>query len=134
MLTMKQQLKLFVVRWVVNSLALWIAVRILSTGDFASTSAGFATFLLAGLVFSVINTLLRPIIIILALPAILLTLGLFMLVVNGIVVYIALKLVPSIHMTFVGAIGAGIIISLANYVLSGIIERYKRPKEFISVN
>ena len=125
---------LFVVRWMINSLALWIAVRLLSTGDFASTSAGFATFILAGLVFSIVNALLRPFIVVLALPAILLTLGLFMLVVNGIVVYLALKLIPSIHMTFIGAIMTGIIISLANYVLSGIIERYRRPKEFIDVH
>ena len=125
---------LFVVRWMINSLALWIAVRLLSTGDFASTSAGFATFILAGLVFSIVNALLRPFIVLLALPAILLTLGLFMLVVNGIVVYLALKLIPSIHMTFIGAIMTGIIISLANYVLSGIIERYRRPKEFIDVH
>lgn len=130
---MKNQFMLFVVRWVLSSTALWMSVRVLSEGDFASTSAGFATFLLAGLVFSIINALLRPIIIILSLPAILLTLGLFMLVVNGVVVYIALKLIPSIHMTFIGAILTGIVISLANYVVSGIIERYKRPKEFIDV-
>ncbi len=131
---MKRQFMFFVLRWVVNSVALWIAVRLLSTSDFASTSAGFATFLLAGFMFSLVNVLLRPFIIVLALPAILLTLGLFMLVVNGIVVYIAIKLVPSIHMSFIGAIMSGIIISLANYVLSGIIERYRRPKEFINVN
>ena len=64
---------LFVVRWMINSLALWIAVRLLSTGDFASTSAGFATFILAGLVISIVNALLRPFIVVLALPAILLT-------------------------------------------------------------
>ncbi len=131
---MKRQFRLFLVRWGVNSLALWIAVRVLSTGDFASTSSGFATFLLAGLAFSIVNALLRPFIIVLALPAILLTLGLFMLVVNGVIVYLAIRLVPSIEMTFIGAILTGIVISLANYVLSGIIERYKRPKEFIDVH
>ncbi len=134
-LMMKRQFTLFLVRWVINSLALWIAVRILSTGDFASTSAGIATFLFAGFVFSIVNALLRPLIIILALPAILLTLGLFMLVVNGVIVYIALKLTPSIHMPFFpGAILTGIVVSLTNYVLSGIIERYKRPKEYIDAH
>ncbi len=128
---MKRQFMLFVLRWFVNSLALWIAVRLLASGDFASTTAGFATFLFAGLVLSLVNAILRPIIIILALPAILLTLGLFMLVVNGMVVYIALKLAPQIDITFIGAILTGIVVSLANYVLSGIIERYKRPKEFL---
>jgi len=128
---MKSQFGLFLVRWLVNSLALWIAVRILSSGDFASSSAGIATFLLAGLVFSLVNVVLRPIIVILSLPAILLTLGLFMLVINGIMVYVALMLVPSIEITFVGAILAGMVISLTNYVLSGIIESYRKQQRSI---
>lgn len=125
---MKSQFGLFLVRWLFNSIALWIAIRILSTGDFASSSAGLATFLLAGLVFSLVNVILRPIIVILSLPAILITLGLFMLVVNGIMVYIAISLVPSIKITFLGAILAGMVVSLTNYVLSGIIESYRKQQ------
>lgn len=84
--------------------------------------------MLAGLVFSLVNALLRPVIIILSLPAILLTLGLFMLVINGIMVYIALALIPHIEITFVGAILAGMIVSLTNYALSGIIESYRQKR------
>lgn len=119
---MRQQFALFLLRWLINSLALWVAIRVLSTSDFASSTAGMATFLLAGLVFSLVNALLRPIIVILSLPAILLTLGLFMLVINGIMVYIAVALVPSIEISFIGAILAGMIVSLTNYALSSIIE------------
>lgn len=127
---MKRQFTQFIVRWLVNSVALWVAVRVLSTGDFASSSAGFATFLLAGLALSLVNALLRPIIVILSLPAILLTLGLFMLIVNGVLVYIAIALVPAIKIDFFpGAILAGMVVSLANYVMSGIIERYSYRKE-----
>lgn len=93
------------------------------------SDSGFATFLFAGFMLSLVNALLRPIIIVLSLPAILLTLGLFMLVVNGIVVYLAITFVPQIHMTFIGAILTGMIVSLTNYVFSGIIEQYQRPKE-----
>lgn len=128
---MKSQFGLFLVRWLCNSLAIWIAIRILSTGDFASSSAGAATFLFAGLVFSLVNVILRPIIVILSLPAILLTLGLFTLVINGVMVYIALALVPSIKVTFLGAILAGMVISLTNYVLSGIMESYRKQQRGI---
>lgn len=122
---MRAQFGFFLVRWLINSLALWVAVRVLaSTSDFASSSAGLATFLLAGLVFSIVNVLLRPMIVILSLPAILLTLGLFMLIINGILVYVALALVPSIEITFLGAVLAGMIVSLTNYVLSSILEAY----------
>ncbi|MFZ2494875.1 MAG: phage holin family protein [Candidatus Saccharimonadales bacterium] len=128
---MKKQFAMFLLRWLVNSAALWAAVRILSTGDFASSSSGFATFLLAGLALSLVNVLLRPIIVILSLPAILLTLGLFMLVVNGLLVYIAIALVPAIKIDFFpGAILAGMIVSVANYVLSGIMDRYT-TREYI---
>lgn len=125
---MKQQFTFFLLRWLINSVAIWVAVAILSTGDFATSSAGLATFLLAGLVFSVVNVLLRPILVILSLPAILLSLGLFMLVINGIMVYVALALIPSIDITFVGAILAGMIVSLTNYVLSSIIESYRQKR------
>lgn len=127
---MKQQFSFFVLRWFINSIALWIAVRILSSGDFASTTAGFTAFLVTGLLLSIVNATLRPIIVILALPAILLTLGLFMLVVNGILVGIAIALVPSIQVTPIGAVLTGMVVSLANYVVSGIMERYSYPKEF----
>ncbi len=128
---MKHQFYFFLVRWLINSLAIWVAVTVLATGDFASSTAGFAAYLLAGLLFSIVNVLLRPIIIILSLPAILLTLGLFMLVINGILVYVALMLVPNIEITFVGAILAGMIISLTNYVLSSIIESYRHKRSYI---
>lgn len=128
---MKQQFYFFLVRWLINSLAMWVAVSVLATGDFATSTAGFATYLLAGLVFSIVNVLLRPIIIILSLPAILLTLGLFMLVINGLLVYLALALIPSIDITFIGAILAGMIVSLTNYVLSSIIESYRHKRSYI---
>ena len=79
-------------------------------------------FLLAGLIFSVINSILRPIIIILSLPAILVTLGLFILVVNGLMVYISLILTPGVQMSFLNSILTGIILSLINYIVSSVLE------------
>lgn len=126
---MKKQFSIFIIRWVLNSFALWIAIRLLSTGEFADSSAGFMTYLFAGLILSVVNTLIKPIVIILSLPAIILSLGFFMLIVNGFMVYLALSLVHGIHVTFFGAILAGMILSLTNYVLSGILELRKPSKE-----
>lgn len=120
---MKQQLLVFVIRWVLNTLGLWVAVRIFGTGySEAELTAGIWAFLLAGLIFSIVNTVLRPVVIILALPAILLTLGLFTIVVNGFMVYISLLLIPALKMTFVHSILTGIILSLVNYIVSSTIE------------
>ncbi len=120
---MRKQFAVFLIRWLLNSFGLWVAVRLLGSGySDAHIEASVAGFLLAGLIFSIINTILRPIIVILSLPAILLTLGLFMLVVNGIMVYVSLKLAPGFHMTFVNSILTGMILSLINYIVSSLLE------------
>jgi len=119
---MKKQFSTFVIRWLVNSLGLWVAVRLLGTGyNNIDVTAGIFGFLMAGLIFSIVNSILKPIVVILSLPAILLTLGLFMLVVNGLMVYFSLMLAPGISMTFFNSILAGIILSLINYVVSAIL-------------
>lgn len=116
---MKKNLLIFVIRWLFNSLGLWIAVRLLGTGyDNIHVSVGIVGFLFAGLIFSIINSVLKPFVIILSLPAILLTLGLFIIIVNGLMVYISLKLTPGISMTFLNSILTGIILSLINYIVS----------------
>lgn len=118
---MRKQFALFLLRWVANSFGLWLASRLLS-GSFHDTDATLKTFLPAGLVLSLLNSILRPIIVVLSLPAIVLTLGLFTLVVNGVIVYITLKLVPGVDISFVGSIVTGLLISLINYAISGILE------------
>lgn len=91
-------------------------------------SEGAALFLIAGFVLSLVNVLLKPIIVILSLPAILLTLGLFTLVVNGFMVYLAAMLVPNIEIGFWAAVLAGMIISLINYVLTSLFD-IRRPDQ-----
>jgi putative membrane protein len=127
---MRKQFGIFLVRWVLNSFGLWVAVRLLGTGySDAEVNAGFGLFLIAGLIFSVINSILRPVVVILSLPAILITLGLFVLVVNGIMVYISLRLVPGLHMTFWHSILTGMILSLVNYIVSSVMELRVQKRE-----
>jgi len=120
---MAQQFLFFLVRWVFNSLGLWVAARIFNGhGVTFDESQGLALFLMLGFVLSLINVILKPIIVILSLPAILLTLGLFTLIVNGFMVYVAGQLVPGFQITFWTAVLAGMIISLINYVLTSLID------------
>lgn len=129
---MKRQFAIFLLRWLLNSFGLWVAVRLLGTGySNAQVDANVTAFLLAGLIFSIINTVLRPIIVILSLPAILLSLGLFILVVNGVMVYVSLKLAPGLQMTFVNSILTGMILSLINYIVSSALEIGARRKETV---
>ena len=126
---MREQFIFFLVRWLFNSLGLWVAGRIFNGHGITYNEAdGLALFLVLGFVLSIINVILKPIIVILSLPAILLTLGLFTLIVNGFMVYLAGQLVPNFDITFWTAVLAGMIVSLINYVLTNLIDLQTRGK------
>lgn len=111
---------LFMLRWLMCSLGLWIAVRLFGHEDLDSTGASVATFLLAGLIFSFVNSILKPIITILSLPFVIVTLGLFMLVINGLMVWLAIAIAPNLEMSFGWSVVSGIILSLVNYLINEI--------------
>jgi putative membrane protein len=112
----------FLVRWLVCSLGLWIAAAILSSSISYGSRVG--VIIIAGLVLAIINAVLKPLLVILSLPAILLSLGLFMVVINGLTVFLVSKLYTPLHITnFGAAIVAGIIIGLVNYLVTAILEK-----------
>ncbi len=112
-------------RWLVCSLGLWVAAGLL--GHSVSYSNHISVIIVAGLLLAIINAVLKPMLIILSLPAILVTIGLFMLVINGFTVYIASRLYHPLHITnFGAAILTGIIIGLVNYLVTAILEERKK--------
>lgn len=127
---MRKQFSVFVVRWLLSSFGLWLAVRVFGTGySDAQIDSGMIAFLGAGLIFSVVNTVLKPIVVILSLPAILLTLGLFTIFVNGFMVYISMLFVPDLQMKFFHAVLTGIVLSLINYIVSSYVELRRLEQE-----
>jgi putative membrane protein len=111
----------FLVRWVVCSLGLWIAAGLL--GSRVEYGSNFRVILVAGLILALVNAIIRPLVVILSLPAILFTLGIFMLFINGFMVFLVSKLYPSLEITsFWVAILAGMIIGLVNYLVTAILE------------
>lgn len=126
---MKNQFGVFLLRCLLNSFGLWVAVRVFGTGyTDRDLQAGLWVFVVAGVVFSVVNALLKPLVVVLSLPAILLTLGLFTVIVNGFMVYVALALSPGITMTFWHSVLAGMVLSLINYIVSTTIEVRKTKR------
>ncbi|HWZ65695.1 MAG TPA: phage holin family protein [Patescibacteria group bacterium] len=120
---MKQQFSQFLLRWALNGFGLWIAARLLAGHGFMyDAGQGLSLFFFAGLVLSIVNVILKPIVVILSLPAILLTLGLFTFIVNGSMVYLVGRLVPGLEVHFWAAVLAGMVISLINYVLTSLLD------------
>lgn len=114
----------FALRWLVCSLGLWIAAGLLSRS--VSYDNRLMVIVVAGFILAVINALIRPLLVLVSLPVILLTLGLFMLVVNGLTVWLASVLYRPLEITnFGAAIITGIIIGLVNYLVTAILEEQK---------
>lgn len=111
----------FLVRWFVCSLGLWIAAGLL--GSRITYNSQLGVIIVAGLILAAVNAVIKPIVIIFSLPAILFTLGLFMIVINGLMVYLVSKLYAPLHVTnFGAAMLAGMVIGLVNYLVTTILE------------
>lgn len=119
----------FILRWIVTSFGLWLAIRLFGIGDSTPDAvAETSVFLTAGLILSIINIFIKPIVSFISLPITILTLGLFTLIINGLMVYWALQLTPGITITFWSAVLAAIVIGLINYVINETLGALKASK------
>lgn len=118
---MKKPFSRFLIRWFVCGLGLWIAAGLL--GDVISYDRRLGVIIISGLILALVNTVIKPIVIILSLPAILFSLGLFMIVINGLMVMLVSKVYTQLHVTnFWAAILAGMVIGLVNYLVTTVLE------------
>jgi putative membrane protein len=110
--------KRFLQSWLLNTLAVLVAVYVLPGLRFADNS--FWTPFVVALILGILNAFIRPIMMFLALPLLILTLGLFTLVINALLLYFVGWLlkghfqVDSFGSAFLGAI----LISLVNMILN----------------
>ncbi|HSM56138.1 MAG TPA: phage holin family protein [Candidatus Sulfomarinibacteraceae bacterium] len=74
------------IRWVVNAIALWVAVQIVPGLEHVGETG--LSLLLIALIFGLVNALVRPIIMLLTCPLIVLTMGLFILIINAVMLSI----------------------------------------------
>ena len=104
--------------WVVNAVAL-IALPYVFSGIHV---ADFKTAMIAALVLGLINTLIRPILVLLTLPATILTLGLFIFVINGLLFWFVGSFIEGFVVGgfWAGVFGA-IIYSLISWALSALL-------------
>ena len=109
-----------VAAWIVNALALLALPYVVSSIQVA----GFGTALLVAVVLGLINTLLRPLLILLTLPVTLLTLGLFIFVINALLFQLAGYLVDGFNVGgFWPAVLGSLAYSLISWLLSAIFLR-----------
>ena len=108
------------IRLIITTIAVLITdllLRGVSLGDMSETN-GLLTALLTAAVLGLLNAVLKPLLVFFTLPVTVMTLGLFLLVINGVIVLIAAKLVPSFHVkNFWWALGFSLVLSFVQGVL-----------------
>jgi putative membrane protein len=107
-------------RILINAAALWVAVRFVPGIAYTGTPL---MLLCVAIVFGVVNTVVKPIVILLSIPAVLLTLGLFLLVINALMLWLTGWLSTALGLGFhVEGLGAAflgaIVVSLVSWTLS----------------
>ena len=110
----------FLVRLIVNAIALWVATALVPGVTY---EGGWPPFVVVALIFGVINATLRPLTKLLTCPLILLTLGLFALVVNGLMLWLTSTLASSLgigfHVSgFWSAFFGALVVSIVSALLS----------------
>jgi putative membrane protein len=107
----------FMIRWLLNCAGLYVASQVVSG---LKVRDNLIVFLAGGAVLSLVNSLLKPVVTLLSFPFVLTSFGLFMLVINGLMLMIASLIVPGIDVRggIWTAIVAGVMIGLTNYFLS----------------
>jgi putative membrane protein len=86
------------------------------------TADGALSALAAAFVLGLVNAVIRPIFILLTLPITVLTLGIFLLVINGLLLWMAAGIVPGFHVNgFFGAVAGSLLISLISGILTSIV-------------
>jgi putative membrane protein len=113
----------FLIRLLVNAAALWVATRIVPGVSF---DGGALPFFGVALVFGVVNAFIRPLLKILTLPLIIVTLGLFALVVNGLMLWLTSSLSETLGLGFYvrgfwAAFWGALVVSLVSLILSMLI-------------
>jgi putative membrane protein len=107
----------FFIRWFVTAVSVFVAAWIVPGIDYTSfTGLAFASLLLG-----MINALVRPLLLILCLPLILVTMGLFILVLNALLLWFVAGILPGSSFTVAGfwaAFWGGLVISVVSWMLS----------------
>jgi putative membrane protein len=119
----------FLVRLIVNAAALWVAAQLVP--GFVIT--GVTPLILAALVLGLINAIVRPVLVILTLPLTLVTLGLFLFVLNAFCLWLTSRLVPGFEVqTFGSALLGALVISVVSWILTAFVSdagRWRRLDE-----
>jgi len=109
----------FIIRLLINAIALWAISALNIAGVHAN---GWQALLIGAVVLGIVNAIIKPILIVISCPLEVLTLGLFTLIINALIFFFGLKLVPGwVIPNFWSAFLASIVMTIISWILSLIL-------------
>lgn len=118
-------MKSFLIRWLLTTLSVFAVTQISWSGVHADSTS---SLIWAGLVLGFLNAFLRPVLMLLSLPLILLSMGLFYFVVNAVTLYLVGGIIPGFHVaSFGSAIISSVLISLVSWILGVFVKLNDAP-------
>lgn len=119
----KNQIFVFLLRWLVSSSGMWLCMRWFGQIHTADVAWLFIT---AGLIFSLINSIVKPLLTLLALPLIIFSMGIFTIILNIAMVGLTIALLPGVDMGFGGAVLTTVIMSILNGLVNLLVPDYNK--------
>ena len=111
----------FIIRILANSLAIYLAAYFIPQ---VSVSGNWKVFLICGLVLSLINMIIKPILKLISLPLIIITFGFFSIVINILTIWLLTKVVSFLSITgLVAFILTALIVSVVNWLVSFLFKK-----------
>lgn len=108
--------------WLINALALLALPYLMQSVQVDNLGSA----LVAALVLGLVDTLVRPVLVLLTLPVTVLTLGLFIFIINGLMFWVVAQLVGGFHVAgFWSAVGGALLYSIISWALSSLLMKIK---------
>ena len=131
----------FIIRWIINAIALYVAILVVNNtiGGISLQNPSWQSYLWMGLIFGLVNALLRPLLEFLTCPLIILTLGLFTFILNTFLFYIVGWIGSFFNVGFTvasfwSALLAAVVVSVISIVLSLVLKGETRGSKPIRIH
>ena len=119
----KKQLLVFLLRITLSAFGMWLCISLFGTVDHPASTL---LFISAGVIFALINSVLKPLMKILVLPLAILTMGITTIVLNTAMIALTIKFLPGVTMPFWGEVISSFLLSLINGLVNSIVLEYNK--------
>lgn len=119
----KKQIFSFLLHWLVSGVGMWICISLFGA---ITVAPDFWTYVVAGLVFALVDAIVKPLLSIIALPFAMITLGLWSVLISVAVVGITVAILPDVSMDFLDIVLSTVVMSVVNSIANVLLPVYEK--------